>query len=105
MKLSCLKANVSEPAPIDEIFINNDRYKINNTLIDQIYLIPNSYEHINLKFYNYYDIDMLVDYLNTNAKMAENHLFLCVTKIVVKHSERNLWILKWCSQPKTVCRC
>ena len=30
----------------DEIFLNNDRYKINDTLIDQIYLISNSYEHI-----------------------------------------------------------
>ncbi|MCM1506935.1 MAG: DEAD/DEAH box helicase family protein [Ruminococcus flavefaciens] len=29
-----LESKCDKPAPIDEIFINNDRYKINNTLID-----------------------------------------------------------------------
>ncbi len=63
-----LESKCDEPARIDEIFMNNVRYKINNTLIDQIYLIPNSYEHINLKFYNYSDIDTLADYLNANSE-------------------------------------
>lgn len=62
------ESKCDEPAQIDEIFLNNDKYKINNTLIDQIYLIPNSYEHISLKFYNYSDINMLADYLNANSE-------------------------------------
>lgn len=69
-----LESKRGEPAQIDEIFLNNDKYKINNTLIDQIYLIPNRYEHINLKFYNYSDIDMLADYLNANSKNGEKSL-------------------------------
>lgn len=69
-----LESKYDEPAQIDEIFRNDDRYKINNTLIDQIYLIQNNYEHINLKFYNYSDIDMLADYLNENNKSGRKSL-------------------------------
>lgn len=69
-----LESKCDESASIDEIFMNNNKYKINNTLIDQIYLIPNSYEHISLKFYNYSDIDMLTDYLNTNSENGRKSL-------------------------------
>lgn len=41
-------------------------YKINKTLIDQIYLIENNREHLCLKFYHYSDIDELATYLNQN---------------------------------------
>lgn len=75
-----LESKCDEPAQINEIFLNNDRYKINNTLIDQIYLIPNSYEHISLKFYNYSDIDMLVDYLNANSENGRKSLIFVRNK-------------------------
>lgn len=63
-----LESKYDEPVQIDKIFQNDDTHKINHTLIDQIYLISNSYEHISLKFYNYSDIDMLADYLNANSE-------------------------------------
>ncbi len=75
-----LESKCDEPAQIDEIFLNNDRYKINDTLIDQIYLIPNSYEHISLKFYNYSDIDMLADYLNANSENGRKSLIFVRNK-------------------------
>lgn len=69
-----LESNFEETMPIESIFQNNERYQINNTLIDQIYMMPSNLEHLRFKFYPYSNIDKLSEYLNEHNKNGKKSL-------------------------------
>lgn len=69
-----LESRYNEPMPIESIFRNDKRYQINNTLIDQVYMMESSWEHICFQFYNYSDIDKLAEYLNENSQRGKKSL-------------------------------
>ena len=75
-----LESKYAEPMSIESIFRNDERYKINNTFIDQIYIMESSWEHICFKFYNYSDIDKLAEYLNENSYCGKKSLIFIRNK-------------------------
>lgn len=75
-----IESKYEDSTNIHDIFRNNEIYKINKTLIDQIYLMESNWEHLCLKFYHYSDIDELATYLNENRTAGKKSLIFIRNK-------------------------